>query len=164
MFIRSLLSANVLPLRCFSSSAINVLKTGDILRQARIFTNEDVLEYSKVSHDSNPMHFDSELARNTGFEDRLVQGMLVAALFPRIISSHFPGAVYVSQSLNFKLPVYIGDKVAGVVQAISLKENKKRYIVKFKTSCFRNDEILVLDGEAMAILPTLAVEQVHSME
>lgn len=89
MFIRSLLSANVLPLRCFSSSAINVLKTGDILRQARIFTNEDVLEYSKVSHDSNPMHFDSELARNAGFEDRLVQGMLVAALFPRIISSHF---------------------------------------------------------------------------
>lgn len=164
MFIRSLLSANVTPLRRFSSSALNVLKTGDILREARIFTNEDVIEYSKVSHDSNPMHFDSELARNAGFEDRLVHGMLVAALFPRIISSHFPGAVYVSQSLNFKLPVYIGDKVAGEVQAISLKEIKQRYLVKFKTRCLRNNEILVLDGEAMAILPTLAVEQVRSMD
>jgi acyl dehydratase len=89
MFIRSLLSVNVLPLRCFSSSALNILKTGDILRQRRVFTNEDVLQYSKVTHDSNPLHFDSELARNAGFEDRLVHGMLVAALFPRIISSHF---------------------------------------------------------------------------
>lgn len=89
MFIRSLLSVNVLPLRCFSSSALNILKTGDILRQRRVFTNEDVLEYAKVTHDSNPLHFDSELARNAGFEDRLVHGMLVAALFPRIISSHF---------------------------------------------------------------------------
>jgi hydroxyacyl-ACP dehydratase HTD2-like protein with hotdog domain len=89
MFIRSLLAVNVLPLRCFSSSALNILKTGDILRQRRVFTNEDVLQYSKVTHDSNPLHFDSELARNAGFEDRLVHGMLVAALFPRIISSHF---------------------------------------------------------------------------
>jgi len=164
MFIRSFLSVNVLPLRCFSSSALNILKTGDILRQRRVFTNEDVLEYSKVTHDSNPLHFDSELARNAGFEDRLVHGMLVAALFPRIISSHFPGAVYVSQNLNFKLPVYIGDKVTGEVQAMCIKENKKRYVVKLKTKCFRNDEILVLDGEAMAILPSLAVEQVPSLE
>ncbi|KAF5447122.1 hypothetical protein F2P56_032694 [Juglans regia] len=164
MLIRSLLFGNVPPLRCFSSSALNILKTGDILRETRVFTDEDVLEYSKVSHDSNPLHFNSELARNAGFEDRLVHGMLVAALFPRIISSHFPGAVYVSQSLNFRLPIYIGDKVSGEVQVINLKENKKKYLVKLKTKCFRNDELLVLDGEAMAILPSLAVERVRSLD
>lgn len=99
MFIRSLLSVNVLPLRCFSSSALNILKTGDILRERRVFTNEDVLEYSKVTHDSNPLHFDSELARNAGFEGRLVHGMLVAALFPRIISSHFVSHEFFTISL-----------------------------------------------------------------
>lgn len=66
-----------------------MLKIGDILKQTRTFTNEDVLEYSKVSRDSNPVHFDSESAREAGFEDRLVHGMLVASMFPWIISSYF---------------------------------------------------------------------------
>ena len=76
-------------LKCFSSSTSNVLKVGDILSHTRIFTSEDVLEYSKVSHDSNPLHFDSALARRAGFDDRLVHGMLVASMFPHVISSHF---------------------------------------------------------------------------
>lgn len=89
MLTRNLVSASLHSLRGFSSEAASFLKTGDILKRARIFTSEDVLEYSKVSHDSNPLHFDSESARNAGFEDRVVHGMFVAALFPKIISSHF---------------------------------------------------------------------------
>ncbi|XVF69383.1 hypothetical protein PTKIN_Ptkin11bG0077100 [Pterospermum kingtungense] len=165
MFLKSSFIVNGSSLRYLSSSSPTtsiVLKIGDILRHKRIFTNEDVGEYSKVCHDANPLHFDSESARAAGFQDRLVHGMLVASLFPRIISSHFPGAVYVSQSLHFRSPVYIGDEISGEVQAINIKENKKRYIAKFSTKCFKNGDVVVLDGEAMAILPTLAVEQVHS--
>ncbi|CAK7342902.1 unnamed protein product [Dovyalis caffra] len=157
-------SASIDSKLCFLGTAPpprKILKAGDNLRQTRIFTNEDVIEYSKVSHDSNPLHFESEFARNAGFEDRLVHGMLVAALFPRIIASHFPGAVYVSQSLHFKSPVFIGDGVVGEVQAANIRENKSRYIVKFLTKCFKNDKLLVIDGEAVAILPTLAVEKVN---
>ncbi|KAI3411367.1 MaoC-like domain-containing protein [Psidium guajava] len=157
---------NLGSLRCFSSSGPQILRTGDILRQSRIFSGEDVIDYSKVSHDSNPLHFDAEVARNSGFEDRPVHGMLVAALFPRIIASRFlvivafklfsvdspqvmlqPGAIYVSQSLQFKWPVYVGDEVVGEVQAVNIRESKKKYI----------GELLVIDGEAVAILPSLAL-------
>lgn len=89
MLSRRVVSSYVNSYRHFSSSALSILKPGDVLRQTRTYSDVDVLEYSKVSHDSNPMHFDPEFARNAGFEDRLVHGMLVAALFPRIISSHF---------------------------------------------------------------------------
>ncbi|KAJ0083777.1 uncharacterized protein LOC116114462 [Pistacia vera] len=163
LLIKSLLSSKFpLVVRCFSSLEPNVLRTGDILRQTRIYSSEDVLEYSKVSQDSNPLHFDPESARTAGFDDPIVHGMLVAALFPRIISSHFPGAVYVSQSLHFRLPVYIGDKILGEVQALNIREIKKKYLVKFSTKCVKNGEILVLDGEAMTILPTLAVDEEQS--
>ncbi|XVF19499.1 hypothetical protein REPUB_Repub11eG0115800 [Reevesia pubescens] len=163
MFVRNSFLVNGSSLRYLSpSSTSSVLKIGDVLRLRRIFSNEDVCEYSKVSHDTNPLHFDSKSARAAGFQDRLVHGMLVVSLFPRIISSHFLGALYVSQSLQFRLPVYIGDEIAGEMQAINIKENKKRYIEKFSTKCFKNGELLVLDSEAMAILPTIAVEQVHS--
>lgn len=74
----------------FSPSGFSSLsESGDILKQARVFASSDVLEYSKVSLDSNPLHFDLESAQKAGFEDRLVPGMLVASLFPRIIASHF---------------------------------------------------------------------------
>ena len=86
MLINSLVSGEIQRQRCFSTAG--VLKPGDVLRQTRIFTDEHVLRYSEVSQDSNPLHFDSEAARNVGFEGPLVHGMLVASLFPRIISSH----------------------------------------------------------------------------
>ncbi|KAL2316930.1 hypothetical protein Fmac_030806 [Flemingia macrophylla] len=160
MLIKSLHSSKVqsLSLRCFTSATPCVLKPGDVLRKERVFTEEDVLQYSKVSCDSNPVHTEAVAARNVGFEGPLVHGMLVASLFPHIISSHFPGAVYVSQSLNFKFPVYIGDQIIGEVQATNLRENKNRYLAKFKTTCFKNGELLVIDGDAVALLPTLSVE------
>ncbi|KAK7375598.1 hypothetical protein VNO78_35505 [Psophocarpus tetragonolobus] len=161
MLIRSLHCSKLpsLSLRSFTSATLHVLKPGDVLRKVRAFTEEDVLQYSKVSCDYNPLHTDSAAAKDVGFEGPLVHGMLVASIFPHIISSNFPGAVYVSQSLTFKFPVYIGDQIIGEVQATNLRENKSRYLAKFKTRCFKNGELLVIDGEAVALLPTLAVEQ-----
>ncbi|KAF8102361.1 hypothetical protein N665_0198s0071 [Sinapis alba] len=109
-------------------------------------------------------HFISinNLPENPGFEDSLVHGMLVSSMFPHIISSHFPGAVYViSNSAFFRLPVYIGDEILGLVQATAaLRETKNKYIVKFSTKCIKNhNELVALDGEATAILPSL--EMLH---
>ncbi|XP_071914685.1 3-hydroxyacyl-[acyl-carrier-protein] dehydratase FERN, mitochondrial-like [Coffea arabica] len=141
-----------------SSSAPNVLKTGQVLKLARTFSDSDVVDYSKLSLDGNPLHFEPECARIAGFADRLVPGMLVASLFPRIIAFHFPGAVYVSQTLQFKLPVYIGEEITGEVEATSIRKLKNKYVAKFLTKCFKDDNTLVIDGEATAILPAPAWE------
>ncbi|XP_010246325.1 PREDICTED: uncharacterized protein LOC104589636 isoform X2 [Nelumbo nucifera] len=82
-----------------SSAASRILKIGDVLKHSRKFSDLDVLEYSKLSHDSNPLHFDSKCAKTAGFEDRLVHGMLVAGLFPQIIASHF---IILSQEKNIQ--------------------------------------------------------------
>ncbi|CAI9116097.1 OLC1v1017163C1 [Oldenlandia corymbosa var. corymbosa] len=142
-----------------SSPTQNVLKSGHVLKYSRTFSDSDVAEYSKLSLDSNPLHFDPDRAKLSGFADRLVPGMLVATLFPRIIASHFPGAVYASQTMQFKLPVYVGEEIVGVVGATSIKQLKNKYVAKFSTKCFKNGDTLVIDGEATAVLPTLALEQ-----
>ncbi|XP_050212750.1 3-hydroxyacyl-[acyl-carrier-protein] dehydratase, mitochondrial [Mercurialis annua] len=160
MLVKSLLSKNVPYARPrFFCASPSVLKTGDIIRQTRVFTNEDVIEYSKVSHDLNRLHFDAEFARKAGFEDRIVHGLLVAALFPTIIAAHFPGAVYVSQSLHFKSPVFIGDEIIGEVQVTNIKEYRTRFMAKFSTKCLKNGEVLVVGGDAVTILPTLAMNK-----
>ncbi|KAL5708565.1 hypothetical protein ACHQM5_019349 [Ranunculus cassubicifolius] len=139
-----------------SSSTLCSLKIGDILKESRIYTETDVLNYSKLTNDTNPLHFDSQFAQNSGYKDRIVHGMLIASLFPRIIASYFPGAVYVSQSMQFKLPVYIGEEVVAEVKALNLRVNKDRYLSKFSTKCYKDGK-LCIDGEAVAILPTLAM-------
>jgi len=90
MLAKTVFPRGLLVLRSFSSVASKtLLKVGDVLRETRVFSSEDVKAYAEVSHDWNPLHFDPESARKAGFENRLVHGMLVSSMFPRIISAHF---------------------------------------------------------------------------
>ncbi|CAN6479562.1 unnamed protein product [Victoria cruziana] len=143
------------------SPSVRLIEVGDVLRRSRVFAPADVEAYSKVSHDTNPVHFDADLARLFGFRDRVVHGMLVASIFPNVIASHFPGAVYVSQTLQFRCPVYVGEKVVAEVQALHLRENRKRHLAKFLTKCLKDGNHVVLEGEAMAILPSLEMREVQ---
>ncbi|KAK7372678.1 hypothetical protein VNO80_06065 [Phaseolus coccineus] len=154
MLIRSLHCSKLqcLSLRGFTSvTPQQVLAPRDVLRKARAFTEEDFLRYSKVSFDSNPLLIESAAAKDVGFQGPLVHGMLVASLFPHIISTHF-------------FPVCIGDEIIGEVQATNLKENRNRYLAKFKTRCFKNGELVAIDGETVALLPTLTVKQEQHKE
>ncbi|KAL3641791.1 hypothetical protein CASFOL_012606 [Castilleja foliolosa] len=156
------LLSSISTLKHYSSSASNILKPGDILKQSRIFSTTDISEYSKLTRDMNPLHFDLECAAKAGFKDIPVPGMLVASLFPRIIASHFPGAIYAKQTLEFKLPVFVGDEIVGEVEASGVRRmHENSFMVKFATRCFKggdNNNVVVISGEATAILPTLDVK------
>ncbi|XP_042033270.1 (R)-specific enoyl-CoA hydratase-like [Salvia splendens] len=160
--MRRLLLNSVSSLKHYSSSASasNVLKPGDILKQSRIFSIAEVEDYSKLTHDHNPLHFDLECATKAGYKDTPIPGLLVASLFPRIIASHFPGAIYVKQTLEFREPVFVGDDVVGEVQANSIRQLKDKFMVKFATTCRKDGGEVVIGGEATAILPALAVNGV----
>lgn len=129
------------------------------MKQTRIFSSQDLVQFSKLSFDANPLHLDSEYAKKAGYTDRIVPGILIASLFPTIIASHFAGAVYASQTLHFRLPVYVDEEIIGEVEATNIREMKKKYVAKFATRCFNKNGVLVLDGEAMAVLPTLCPVQ-----
>ncbi|KAL6841130.1 hypothetical protein ACP4OV_029099 [Aristida adscensionis] len=153
-----------------ASPAAAVLRAGGApLTERRRFTEADVAAYAAVSGDRNPVHLDDGFARGVAglARGRVVHGMLVASLFPSVIAARFPGAVYASQSLKFAAPVFVGDEVVAQVQALHIKAmaansgSTNRYIVKFATKCFMGEEggSLAIDGEAMAILPTLELRE-----
>ncbi|PWZ24980.1 (R)-specific enoyl-CoA hydratase [Zea mays] len=150
-----------------ASSSPAVLSIGHALRERRLFTGDDVAAYAAISGDRNPVHLDDAVARElSGFQrGRVVHGMLVASLFPSIIAASFPGAVYASQTLKFAAPVYVGDEVVARVQTLNIRTTAaatnsctaRRYVVKFATKCFMDEEegSVAIEGEAMAVLPTL---------
>ena len=62
-----------------------------------------------------------------------------------------PGAVYLSQTLNFKGPVKIGDVVTVSAQVVELVEQGRR--CKLACTC-EVDGKIVLDGEAIVMVPS----------
>ena len=64
-----------------------------------------------------------------------------------------PGAVYISQTLNFRAPVKIGDRVNVTVTVAELIPERQR--ARLACSCRVGEEI-VLDGEACVKVPSAA--------
>ena len=90
---------------------------------AKKITNEDVLAFADLSGDTNPVHLNDAFAAGTIFKKRIAHGFLTGALFSTVLGTKLPGpgCIYLSQSLKFRAPVYIGDEVvATCVQASSL--------------------------------------------
>lgn len=70
--------------------------------------------------DVNPLHLDSKFAREKGYEDCVVFGMLTASYYSTLAGVYLPGERSLIHSVDIKFlkPVYIGDtlRVEGVVK------------------------------------------------
>jgi 3-hydroxybutyryl-CoA dehydratase len=125
----------------------NDIEIGDRSSVTKTFEEEDVLHFSDLSADENPIHFDKKYAETTRFKKRIVQGPYVASLIGGILGSKLPGpgTIYINQNTNFKAPVFIGDTITAEVEVISKREDKP--IIKLRTWASKESTI-VLEGEA----------------
>lgn len=62
-----------------------------------------------------------------------------------------PGSIYVSQTLQFRRPVFVGDTITAYVQATEIKYAKK--IVLFDTNVYNQQNELVISGQALVKVP-----------
>jgi 3-hydroxybutyryl-CoA dehydratase len=112
----------------------------------------DIARFAEVSGDDNPIHLDEAYAKSTRFGQRIARGMFTASLVSALMGTRFPGpgAVYLSQTLNFLSPVKIGDVVAVSVSVIGLVLERRRVQLACEA---RVDARLVMDGEAWVAMP-----------
>ncbi|MGD0722007.1 MAG: MaoC family dehydratase [Roseiarcus sp.] len=118
--------------------------------------NEDVIGFAELSGDRNPIHLSEHFARKTRFGGRIVHGLYTASLISAVIGMRLPGpgSVYISQSLNFRGPVKIGDVILISVEVAELTEKGRR--VRLRCEC-RVDGKVVLDGEGVLSVPARRV-------
>ena len=99
------------------------IKVGDTASFERTIVESDVRAFAALTGDENPLHVDPGYAATTKFGKPLVHGMLLGGLCSALVGMHLPGkrCLYLSQSLTFKKPVFIGDtvRVQGTVSAKS---------------------------------------------
>jgi len=64
-----------------------------------------------ISNDTNPLHIDRKYAKEKGFEDRVVHGLLTASFYSTLVGVYLPGMSCILQGIDieFSSPVYVGD-------------------------------------------------------
>jgi len=61
-----------------------------------------------------------------------------------------PGTAYLSQTLQFKAPVYLGDTITVTVQVTRVREDKP--IITLATICVNQASKTVIEGEAVVLV------------
>ncbi len=118
---------------------------------AKTITDADIRAFAELSGDVNPVHLSDAFAAGTIFKKRIAHGFLTAALLSTVLGTKLPGpgCIYLSQSLKFRAPVYIGDEVVATTKITSLDPEKGRAVLA--CSCAVNGKP-VLDGEAVMMV------------
>ena len=80
---------------------------------AKTIQSADVVGFAEVTGDRNPIHLSEHFAARTPFGTRIAHGLYTASLISAVLGTRLPGpgAIYISQTLNFRAPVRIGDTV-----------------------------------------------------
>lgn len=115
--------------------------------------DDDVIAFADLSGDRNPIHLSDHFASKTRFGERIVHGLYTASLISTVIGMYLPGpgSVYLSQTLNFRAPVKIGDVINVVVEVAELVEKGRR--ARLHCECLVDGKV-VLDGEALVMVPS----------
>jgi 3-hydroxybutyryl-CoA dehydratase len=128
------------------------LKPGDQASRKTTITDEMIRLFADLTGDANPVHLDDEYAAGTRFGRRIAHGMIAAGLISATLANELPGpgTVYLSQSLQFKAPVYPGDTITTSVEVKAVRPDKP--IVTLGTVCRNQNDVVVLEGEAVVLL------------
>src|SRR5258705_6846430 len=113
----------------------------------KTIASSDVVGFAQLTGDRNPIHLSEHFAARTSFGRRIAHGLYTASLISAVLGTRLPGpgAVYISQTLNFRAPVKIGDRVDVTVTVAELMPARQR--ARLACGCKVGDEV-VLDGEA----------------
>ncbi|GLI24822.1 MULTISPECIES: MaoC family dehydratase [Xanthobacter] len=137
------------------------LTVGRIERMSKTVSSSDIVGFAELTGDRNPIHLSQHFAARTPFGGRIAHGLYTASLISAVLGTRLPGpgAVYISQTLNFRAPVRIDDTVEVEVRVVELIP--ERFRARLSCICTVKGEV-VLDGEAWVKVPSAATQKVAS--
>src|SRR3954467_14398354 len=92
----------------------------------RTVEEADIVRFTEMSGDRNPVHYDAELAARTRFGGIVVQGGVTSAILNAVVAEKLPGpgTVFLETHWRFLAPARPGDPITGEVAVADVGEDK----------------------------------------
>lgn len=135
------------------------INVGDYAEMRHTITANDIEKFVELTGDDNRLHVDVEYASKTMFKRPVAHGMLGVSFISTLIGTKLPGdgALWFSQSLEFLLPVRVGDEIT--VSARVIKKIARDRVLELQTDIYNNNRQKVTSGIAkvkvVEILPAV---------
>jgi 3-hydroxybutyryl-CoA dehydratase len=132
-----------------NGKTVDEMQVGERASFTKTISEADVYLFAGITGDFNPVHVDRVAAEASAFKARIAHGMLTASLISTVLGTQLPGpgAIYLSQSLKFRAPVFFGDTITATVEVAELLPAKNR--VRMHTSCANQRGEIVAQGESL---------------
>jgi acyl dehydratase len=124
-------------------------KPGDTARRTRAITERDIVLFTELTGDRNPLHYDADAAAASRFGGIIVQGGVTTGLLNAVVAEDLPGpgSVFLHVDWSFKAPVRPGDEITAEVEVLEAREDKP--ITTLRTTIANQEGTVVLDGTAL---------------
>lgn len=141
--------------RCFEDFAIGEVIDHEL---GRTITQADNIWFTLLTLNTNPVHFDTEVASRTEFGRPLVNSCLTLSLVTGIsVSDVTQNAMANLEWTDVKLPVPVfeGDTIRARTEILALRESKSRPsvgVVRFKTTGLNQRHEVVIEFIRTALI------------
>ena len=129
---------------------------GTIARRSRTVSTDDIVLFTQMTGDRNPLHYDDRLAAASRFGGIIVQGGVTSGLLNAVVAEDLPGpgSVFLQVNWSFRAPVRPGDRITAEVEVLERRDDKP--ITTLRTTITNQDGTIVLDGSAVVYREPLA--------
>jgi acyl dehydratase len=124
-------------------------QVGDTARRSRRVNEDDIVRFTEISGDRNPVHYDADVAARTSFGGIVVQGGVTSAILNAVVAEDLPGpgTVFLNTTWDFRAPVRPGETITGEVEVLEVRHDKP--ITRLATRVVRDDGVVALEGTAV---------------
>jgi 3-hydroxybutyryl-CoA dehydratase len=135
------------------SKSVEEINLGDSAEFARKISDNDLIRFVEAIGDLTSAGVDETHIPINAIKEKTVSEMLSAGLISTVLHSYLPGPCmrYLSQTLYFRQPVFVGDTIT--VRVTVTDKSEKEHWIELKTICMNQRGHIVIDGTASVLLP-----------
>ena len=125
------------------------MNIGDTARRSRTIAEHDIVLFTDLTGDRNPLHYDVDVATATRFDGIVVQGGVTTGLLNAVVAQDLPGpgSVFLHTEWSYRAPVRPGDTITAEVEVLEMRTDKP--ISKLRTSITNQLGVVVVEGTAV---------------
>jgi 3-oxoacyl-[acyl-carrier protein] reductase len=137
-----------------------MIKIGKKFSTSVIISRNIIDEFSKFSGDYNPIHLDEKEAKKYGFNKPVAHGAIILSMISKLIGNEIPGpgALWLSQDINWLNPVFVDDRIEVTLKVIHFSKIHK--IITLETTAFKDNKIQVMRGEAKVKISNVSKKKI----